>query len=248
VPIDIVIAGLSVPGFDELRRESDKRFAPSGNLFARPVGKPGYPRDAALKYQEEIRERILALPETTQISVTIAYVDYSDETTKRFIEAFRPFALVRPIEPLTEQRNGRAYRDYLVDQAKELRGRASRVSQFTNIANVTPFLLPYRNFDSPHHEEMVEQLYNSLHVVEDIAGMMETAKNKIERYHPRVKPPKGQQSCYSDGRLFFKSPGRARHGYSATPAIRGTSHRACWLRVVALLEAILTTFTMTASR
>lgn len=150
---------------------------------------------------------------TTQISLTIAYVDYSDETTKQFIDAFRPFALVRPIEPLKEQHNGRAYREYLANQAKELRGRASRVSEFTNIANVTPFLLPYRNFDSPHHEEMVKQLYNSLGVVDDIADMMQTEKNKIARYHPRVTPPNGQQSCYSDGRLFFKSPGRARHGY-----------------------------------
>jgi len=128
VLIDIVIAGLSVSGFDELRKESDKRFAPSGKLFARPVTKPGYPKDAALRYQEKIRDRVLALPETTEISITIAYVDYSDETTKQFIEAFRPFALIRPIEPLTEQRNGGDYRDYLVDQARELRDRASRVS------------------------------------------------------------------------------------------------------------------------
>lgn len=211
--IDIVIAGLSVAGFDELGKESPKRIAPSGNLFARPVKKTGYPREAARQYQEEMHDRILALSETTQISVTIAYVDYADETTKHFIDAFRPFALVRPIEPLNEQLNGRAYREYLVNQAKELRSRASRISEFTNIANVTPFLLPYRNFDSPHYVEMVEHLYNSLGVVDDIAGMMQTEKNKIARHHPRVKPPGGQQSCYSDGRLFFKSPGRARHGY-----------------------------------
>ena len=52
--IDIVIAGLSVAGFDELRKESERRVAPSGNLFARPVKKPGYPRNAALQYQEEV--------------------------------------------------------------------------------------------------------------------------------------------------------------------------------------------------
>ena len=114
MPIDVVIAGLSVAGFDELRKESEKRLAPSGNLFARPVKKPGYPRDAALQYQREVHDRIVALSEATQISLTIAYVDYAGETTKEFIDAFRPFALVRPIEPLKDQSNGRAYREYLV--------------------------------------------------------------------------------------------------------------------------------------
>ena len=60
---------------------------------------------------------------------------------------------------------------YLVAQAEELRRRASRVSEFTNIANLTPFLLPYRNFDSSHYEEMVECLYHSLGVVDDITGV-----------------------------------------------------------------------------
>lgn len=248
MPIDIVIAGLSVAGFDELRKESEKRLAPSGSLFARPVKRPGYPRDAALQYQEEMHDRILALSETTPISLTIAYVDYEDETTKEFIDAFRPFALVRPIERMTDQRNGRAYREYLVDQARELRNRASRIAEFTNIANVTPFLLPYRNFNSPRYGEMVERLYNSLGVVDDIAGMMRTEKTKIERYHPRVKPPGGQHSCYSDGRLFFKSPGRARHGYFRHT--RGQGHRpSCLLAARCRFGgAILTTFTMTASR
>ena len=47
-------------------------------------------------------------------------------------------------------------------QAKDLRSRASQVSEFTNIANVTPFLLPYRNFNSPRYGEMVERLYDNL--------------------------------------------------------------------------------------
>lgn len=211
--IDIVIAGLSVAGFDELRKESEKKLAPLGTLFAWPVKKPGYPRDAALRYQEAMRDRILALSETTQISVTIAYVDYADETTKQFIDAFRPFALIRPIESLDEQRTRRAYREYLADQAKHLRDRANRISEFTNIANLTPFLLPYRNFESRHYREMVERLYNSLGVVDDVASVMQAEKNSITQYHPRVIPPGAKHSCYSDGRLFFKSPGRDRHGY-----------------------------------
>ena len=191
--IDIAIAGLSVAGFDVLRKESEKKFAPSGNLFARPVKKPGYPKDAALQYQEQIRDRILALSETTKISVTIAYVDYADETTKQFIDAFRPFALVRPIEPLKEQHNGRAYREYLVAQAKELRGRASRVSEFTNIANVTPFLLPYRNFDSSYYGGMVESLYHSLGVVDDITGERDAIQVELPRHRRPERPsPRGR--------------------------------------------------------
>ena len=102
---------------------------------------------------------------------------------------------------------------YLVAQAEELRSRASRVSEFTNIANVTPFLLPYENFQSRYHRDMVERLYNCLGVVDDISSIMESEKDAFTRHHPRVRPPKGQPSCYSDNRLFFKSPGRARHGY-----------------------------------
>ncbi len=228
MPIDIVIAGLSVAGFDQLRKTSEKRLAPSGDLFSRPVKKPGYPKDAALRYQEELCNRILKLPVNAEISLTIAYVDYSDETTKQFLDAFRPFALVRPIEPLGEQQNGQEYRDYLVAQAKELRDRANRVSEFTNVRNVSPFLLPYRNFDSSHHVEMVEYLYHKLGVVDDIAAVMNTQKNKITQHHPRVKAPNQQQSCYSNGRLFFKSPGRARHGYFRHTSNQG-HHPSCLL-------------------
>ena len=49
-----------------LRRESERRLAPSGNLFARPVKKPGYPKNAALQYQEEMRD-VLNSPEGYKI-------------------------------------------------------------------------------------------------------------------------------------------------------------------------------------
>lgn len=213
VYIDIIIAGLSTNEFDELKKESEKRIAPSGELFVSPVRKPGYPKEAAAKYQEQCRDRMLALPENTRVSLTLAYVDYGEETTRRFVEAFRPFALVRPIRRSEEFGKLRAYREYLVKEAKELRDRATRISEFTNIANVTPFLLPYRNFASRHHREIVDQLFLTLGTVDDIRQTMEAAKNDFHQHHARQKPPQGQQGCYSDGRLYFRSPGKARHGY-----------------------------------
>ena len=220
MPTDVVIAGLSVPGFDAVAAMRPRRLAPSGELLLLPVKQPGYPAAQAASYHKRLYDRIVKLKEDEPVSLTLAYVDYGDASTATFIEAFAPFALVRPIRPITpdfaatpSRGEIRNYQDYLADEAKELRNRASRISEFTNIRNLSPFLLPHTNFASRHHRKLINLLFWRLGTAPDITKLLRTASNNFERHHPRVKPPNSNYSCYSDKHLYFCSPGGDRHGY-----------------------------------
>lgn len=220
MPTDIVIAGLSVAGFDALKAMKVARVAPLGELFTALVKKPGYPRHQAAWYQQQMHDRVVKLPEDTPVSLTIAYVDYQEASTAAFVEAFKPFVLARPIRPITAEFDAvpspaeiRTYQDYLAAEAKELRNRSSRIGEFTHIRNLSPFLLPDRNFNSRHHRLMMAALYSNLGTVGDVGKFMRKAASNFERHHPKVKAPTSLHSCYSDKQLFFCSPGGDRHGY-----------------------------------
>jgi len=220
MPIDVVIAGLSVPGFDSLAAMRPRRLAPLGELFFLPVKQPGYPRAQAASYHKLMHDRIVKLKEDEPVSLTLAYVDYGDASTAAFIETFAPFALVRPIRPITSEfattpspGEVRDYQEYLANEALELRNRAKRVSEFTNIRNLSPFLLPHTNFVSRHHRKLINLLFWRLGTASDVTKLLRTASNNFERHHPRVKPPTSNHSCYSDNHFYFCSPGGDRHGY-----------------------------------
>lgn len=220
MPTDLVIAGLSVPGFDALAAMRPRRLAPSGELFFLPVKQPGYPGAQAANYHILMRDRIIALKEDEPVSLTLAYIDYRDASTAAFIEAFAPFALVRPIRPITPEfaatpsrAEVRNYQDYLVSEAQELRNRASRINEFTNIRNLSPFLLPQTNFASRHHRKLVTLLFWRLGISPNVTKLLRTAGKNFERHHPRVKPATSNYSCYSDKHFYFCSPGGNRHGY-----------------------------------
>lgn len=220
MPIDVVIAGLSVPGFNAVAAMPARRLAPSGQLFFLPVKRAGYPSAQAAAYHKLMHDRLVKLKESEPVSLTLAYVDYEDADTAAFIKAFAPFALVRPIRPITAEFAAtpspveiRSYQDYLSNEAQELRKRANRISEFTNIRNLSPLLLPHDNFVSRHHSKMINLLFSRLGTSPDVAKLLRTASNNFERHHPRVKPPKSNYSCYSDKNLYFCSPGGHRHGY-----------------------------------
>jgi len=220
MPTDIVIAGLSVAGFDALKAMRERRLAPSGNLFSAPVKRPGYPQQQAGIYHQRMHARIVKLAEKEPVSLTLAYVDYGDVTTAAFVEAFKPFVLARPIRPITMDFEARpsgdeisTYQEYLAEEATDLRNRASRVGEFTHIRNLSPFLLPLTNFHSRYHRLLISALYSNLGVVDDVPRYMRKAADNFERRHPRVKSPSSGYSCYSDKRLYFCSPGGDRHGY-----------------------------------
>ena len=219
----LVIAGLSVVAFDAVRRVSQKRFAPNGGLFVKPVKRPGYPRQHADEYLREIEQHLRGLPEDEPVSIMLLYVDHDvDSTTAAFVEQFFPFALVRPIGALEldgtlprPQQNAalEAYVDYLEREAVELRRRADRVRERTHVHNLSPLLLPLRNFNSRHHVAFLRRLFDGLGQTPDAASLLEAEIAGFIARHPRVHPPGEDRTCHSDGSHFFKSPGKARHGY-----------------------------------
>lgn len=220
MPMDIVIAGLSVAGFDALKAMKPRRVAPVGEFFAAPVKQPGYPKQQAAYYLQKMHDRVVKLAENEPVSLALAYVDYGDESTAAFVKAFQPFVLARPIRSITENfqeipsaADIRIYQNYLADEAKELRERAKRISEFTHIRNLSPFLLPNKNFDSRYHRILLSVLYANLGTVADVGKFMQKAAKNFERHHPKVKPAGSKYSCYSDKKLYFCSPGGNRHGY-----------------------------------
>jgi hypothetical protein len=104
------------------------------------------------------------------------------------------------------------FAQHVTDAAIELRGMARIVSEFTNIQNLTPLLLPLRNFQSPTLRSILAELYEKLPQATDRKTFVDSLVKKFITFHPRVFPPGQNRHCFSDGRLFFKSPGRDRHG------------------------------------
>lgn len=227
----LVIAGLSVIAFDAVRRVSQNRFAPNGRLFAKPVKRPGYPKQQADEYLCEIEQHLRGLREGDPVSIMLLYVDHDGEpTTTAFVEQFFPFALVRPIRALQlddtlprPQQNVavNAYVDYLEREAVELRRRADRVRERTHVHNLSPLLLPVRNFHSRHHDAFLKRLFDGLGRTPDVAALLEAEIAGFVARHPRIHPPGENHTCHSDGSLYFKSPGKARHGYYRHEAGKG---------------------------
>jgi hypothetical protein len=219
----LVVAGLPVAVYDALRANSANRFAPNGYLLAKPVQRPGYPKHQAREYLEEIQKYILALREDEPVSIMLAYVNYEEEySTELFVEEFFPFAIPRPIrafEPkpeLSRQQMNAELKLYMKDleaEAVELRRRADLVRSRTNVHNVSPLLLPLTNFQSRHHRPFLFALFKNLGHGSDPTAVLDAQIKAFAAQHPRVCPPDDSRSCYSDGNLFFRSPGKARHGF-----------------------------------
>lgn len=216
-----MIAGLCQDVFNALQRESSKRFAPNGQLFAKPVKWPGYPPRHSASYINQMQERILHLKESDGVRLTLAYVNYDEVSTVQFVQDFFPFALKRAIMPLAldglhghvKHQAVSRYVNYLAQEANELRSRASLFSGFTQVQNITPLLLPVRNFHSPHHQVLLTTLWQGLGTTTDVKQTTTDAVARFVAQHPRVLPPNSRQTCFTDGSLYFKSPGRNRHGH-----------------------------------
>lgn len=221
----VVLAGLPVLAHDHLRAVSSKRFAPDGYLALKPIkGTFGYPQKQASEYINEICRYMAGLVESEPVSVCLAYVDYGDQSTEAFVQAFFPFAIKRPVAAFLpedhahlsrSQRAGKLneYVDTLVSEVATLRDRAALVRERTNVHNITPLLLPTRNFDSRALAALLNTLYREIGVHPDPRLLLEQELARFHAAHPRVTPPDSQMSCFSDGTLFFKSPGKHRHGF-----------------------------------
>ena len=169
------LAGLGTEAFDRVRAKSERRFVPDGRLLVAPVKRFGYPQRDPL-FLEQAKTYILTLPESERLCIGLAYVDYGDHTTISFVKRFFPFALPRPVRPIdftgVTNKNTKAerlnrYVNYLVGECRHLIRKLGQVTEQTAVANLTPLLLPLRNFGGEKFEEMLRKLYDQLGSAQD---------------------------------------------------------------------------------
>lgn len=220
----VVIAGLSVPAHDRLRKESSQRLVPNGHLFVKPVKDGNYNQEQANAYIKDIYKAILnkiKMKEDEEVSVSLLYVDYKNQSTSQFIWRFFPFAMARPINPLAfegkvsvNHRNAslNRYQNYLENELSEMIRRTKIVRGFTHIHNLTPLLLPINNFVSDKYKNIMRRLYEKLGTDGDPKALLEREIAAFVKYHPLTRPT-GSQHYFSDDIHYFKSPGRHRHGF-----------------------------------
>ena len=114
----------------------------------------------------------------------LAYVNYP-EATLQFVDFwFFPFALPFPLElfqPAINASNefNRArneYVEYLIDEARRSLDVSAIVKKHTNVQNLTPILLPVRNFRSKHLTTMLANLFWGLHAAPAPDDLIEPAR------------------------------------------------------------------------
>jgi len=231
----VIIAGLQTDSYDRFSRESRKRLLPNGHIIAKPVKWAGHDRSMTTEYIKNIYDYIITLAEGEDVSISVLYVDYGADSAYSFIDAFFPFALVRPMCPIEpdvtrtiRDKNSRLndYQRYLEEELSEIKDRVLVVKSFTNIHNLTPLLLPCANFFGPEFKDMLRRLYDRLGVHHDPVTLVNDEIAAFLARYPRVYPqPTGHHRqghhCLSDGKLYFKSPGKDRHGFFRPGQDRG---------------------------
>lgn len=219
----LVIAGLATPVFDRLRKESDKRIAPGGKLFVRPnIGFNCYSKQHSCDLIRSLYEHVAALNEDEHTRTLLLYVDFEDTTTALLLEEFFPFSIPMPLSRFVVE-DGLSRRvvnerlniavDEILTASIRVRELSRIVSGFTNVTNLNPLLLPCRNFRSSSLETLLRSLYLQLANAADPKTMVEGAINKFLSKTSRVQAPGDTRHCFSDGQLYFRSPGKNRHGF-----------------------------------
>ncbi len=235
----LVVAGLTIGAFDRIRRISENRLAPGGKLILSPIADRQQPYtkryingllEAAHKFTKSANENDAA-------TTLLIYIDYKDQSTNDLLEAFFPFGLPLALDPPDfrdasnkPQINSvlNQFADELAKAAIEIRGLSRIISEFTNIANLTPLLLPLRNFRSERLKSTLQRLYEGLAEADDAKTFIVSTIKSFLAVHPRVRPPDDDRHCFSDGYLYFRSPGKHRHGFFRNVAA-ANHHVACLL-------------------
>lgn len=219
----VVIAGLSPLAFDRLRKESENRIAPGGRVVLTPnTGSGVYAKQHGKELIAQAHKIAARLDESKQFTTLLLYTDFQDESTKRLLEDFFPFCLPLAIPPfvspadaskriVNEQLN--AFTKAVLSASARLRSRSRVVSDFTTVANLTPLLLPHRNFRSDALDRLLRHLYGALANADDPKTLVRDAVKRFFAECPMRYAPGQDQHCFSDGHLYFQSPGRNRHGF-----------------------------------
>ena len=216
----LVIAGASGSTFQLLEGLSSSLLAPGGVVIRIPV--TGNDSAYSARYVRSLVRAtsscVSKVPEQEPVSILLLYLNASDRSESVLLDAFFPMALpfsISVIDPYGDGQllNRKAIKKLIVEGAQRLRDVYPKVSDKTQVANISPLLLPLRNFRSGALTNMLKELYDRLGKHDSPGDLIGEVVNRFKTLHPPVKPPDGAQHCYTDGNLYFKSPGRNRHGF-----------------------------------
>lgn len=216
----LLVAGASNSTIGTISAISGKLLAPDGEVIRLPL--KGNDACYTSKYVNMLVkstcDSLSRRSESEPVSVLLLYLNLQNGTEKCLLDAFFPMALPLGIDmQRTSGKDGllkgKGLRGEVVKGAQRLRKIYPQVSDKTQVANLSPLLLPVRNFRADPLEEMRSALYSGLSTHKSPGELIEEKVKTFKTSHPPVKPPDGKQHCYTDGYLFFKSPGRDRHGF-----------------------------------
>jgi hypothetical protein len=217
----VIIAGADQALFDTLSAASANAFAPGGARILKPAPH-GLTAAHAADLLAAARVRLKTLPETVPVNIIVLAVTSQDEDDAPFRQAFYPFALYRRVDApdysqarSTNVRNKirNAFVGQLKSEAIESRGRADVVKGVVSKANMSPLILPVRNFRSVHLEPMLAAVFDGIATHPNPGQLLRSEEQRFVTRVPYARPPGGQRRCFCDGRHYFKSPGRHQHGY-----------------------------------
>jgi hypothetical protein len=218
-----VIAGLTTPAFDRIRRESENLLAPGGKVVLTP-------NQAAVGYSQRHADDLIAhahqiaasIDEVQRFKTLLLYMDFADQSTERLLDRFFPFSLPLGLEPfVSPEDTGKRVRNERLNElatrvvvgSRRLRERSRLISAFTDVANLTPLLLPLRNFRSESLRAMLRTLYRQLASSPNPEELIKTEIRDFFAQCPRTHAGTEVRHCFCDGELYFRSPGKHRHGY-----------------------------------
>jgi hypothetical protein len=223
MPHVVIFAGLPTIIHDAVKAEAEKKFVPNGRLILKPLTKHvAYSASYANSLIADAHTFAATLSEPEELSIILCYVDTGGRAPQDFVRHFFPYALPvklngfqYPKEFSKNELNRQLseYINYLQKEARRAIDLSLLIKRFTNVHNLTPLILPRRNFDSVRVDEMLEALFWNIGESSNPEELISTAIDQFVGAHPRTKATDDDRHCFSDGRLYFKSPGRSRHGF-----------------------------------
>lgn len=223
MPYALVIAGLDQQSFDRVKTESEKRLAPNGSVVIAPTRADGVYGET---YISDLVLRTHRLAATFGVrdpfQTLLLYADHANASTSNLLDRFFPYSLPLGFRPFAAEPNStkaqiRQELNELADRVKDgattLRSCARVVSEHTEVANLTPLLLPLRNFHADALPNMLQAIYRNVAASRDPKALIAREVQRFFNDSPRTNAPGQTRHCLSDGRLYFQSPGKHRHGH-----------------------------------
>lgn len=219
----LVIGGLPTRAFDRLRKVSSNKLAPGGKLILSPnLWKGAYHPQHANTLIAEANKFCASRREKDPIVTLLIYVDFAESTTTAFLNSFFPFSLPYrlTLPNFYEASSANAanrllgeFEENVIAAAAKLREVSALISHETGLPNLNPLLLPRRNFRSQALDLMLRKIFDEVMERDDPKALIEAEVSSFHAKHPWLTPPGDQKRCLSDGQLYFKSPGKHRHGF-----------------------------------